>query len=70
MSSDPTAIILDLSTALDEITAALEPLLKTSLEERLESVTDGLEKAKLQVTMAYVVHDLIWSELCLPISYF
>lgn len=56
-----------LSTALSGLEAALGPLLATPL---LELTADALplEKAKLDVTMAYVVHDLIWSMFPLPSS--
>lgn len=58
---DPIETLSTLSTAVQELEAALSPILAIPLVELLANATDSLEKAKLDVTLAYVVHDLIWS---------
>lgn len=67
MSSDPSTALESLSTSLSVLEAALVPFLATPLEETLAQ-NDGepLQKAKLQVMVGYVVHDLIWSESTAP----
>lgn len=62
MASESSAALAELSSAVATLSAALSPLLATSLVEVVEEGIEPLEKAKLEVTMAYVVHDLIWSE--------
>lgn len=57
---DPIETLSTLSTAVQELEAALSPILAIPLVELLANATDSLEKAKLDVTLAYVVHDLIW----------
>ena len=62
--ADPTKTLPQLSTSLATLEEALAPLLATPFEE----VSEGLEplvKARLDVMVGYVVHDLIWSELSL-----
>lgn len=62
--ADPTKTLSQLSTSLATLEEALAPLLATPFEE----VSEGLEplvKARLDVMVGYVVHDLIWSELSL-----
>jgi hypothetical protein len=62
MASDCSATLEDLSVAINTLSSALSPLLQSSLAELVENGIAPLEKAKLEVTMAYVVHDLVWSE--------
>lgn len=61
-SIDVSDTLAQLTASLVSVSTALTPLLATSLEQLAEDGIDPLEKAKLEVTMAYVVHDLIWSE--------
>lgn len=65
MSLDISGIVLALSGSLDTLQSALDPILQTPLEELVADV-EPLEKAKLEVTVAYLVHDLIWSKLRIP----
>lgn len=59
---DPIDSLAVLSTALTSLESSLSPLLEnaTNLISANEEIT--LDKAKMDVTMAYLVHDLIWSE--------
>ena len=58
---DPIETLSTLSEAVTELEAALSPILAVPLSELLSTSTNSLEKAKLDITLAYVVHDLIWS---------
>ncbi|KAK4705735.1 exosome complex protein LRP1, partial [Phenoliferia sp. Uapishka_3] len=61
MSADPSTALTELSTSFTVLESALAPLLSTSLEELLaQNETEPLQKAKLQVMISYVIHDLIW----------
>lgn len=65
--ADPTTTLSELSTSLTALEEALAPLLATPFEE----VSEGLEplvKARLDVMVGYVVHDLIWSEWALRLG--
>lgn len=70
LTMDPIETLATLSTAVTELQTALSPILAVPLVELLAGATDSLEKAKLDVTLAYVVHDLIWStsSLSRPLS--
>lgn len=63
---DPVETLATLNTAVKELETALSPILAVPLVELLASGKDSLEKAKLDVTLAYVVHDLIWSTFHTP----
>jgi exosome complex protein LRP1 len=60
--SDPSETVTDLASALTSLEAALDPLLASTYEEVSNPTLDPLQKAKLDVIVGYVVHDLIWSE--------
>lgn len=57
--TDPSATLATLSTSLDSLETALEPLLAKPFDEVLAD-QDPLVQARLQVLTSYVVHDLIW----------
>ncbi|BGP31436.1 hypothetical protein JCM10296v2_003200 [Rhodotorula toruloides] len=57
--TDPSATLATLSTSLDSLETALEPLLAKPFEEVLAD-QDPLVQARLQVLTSYMVHDLIW----------
>lgn len=64
-STEPSDILLTLNSSLDLLESSLQPLLSTPLQSLLDS-SDPLHQAKLQVMVAYIVHDLIWSKLISP----
>jgi exosome complex protein LRP1 len=57
----PSAAVAQVSDALDSLEDILEPLLQAPLNDTLGRL-DNLQKAKLQVLLGYVIHDLVWSE--------
>ncbi|BGO98787.1 Exosome complex protein [Rhodotorula toruloides] len=57
--TDPSATLDTLSTSLDSLETALEPLLAKPFDEVLAD-QDPLVQARLQVLTSYMVHDLIW----------
>lgn len=52
----------DLTSSIDELEDVLGPLLSTPLPELSGQLSGPLERAKLQVWLAYVLNDLIWSK--------
>ena len=50
-----------LDDQLDGLEAALEPLFASSLEETLGRLDTPLDRAKLNVLIGYLMHDLVWS---------
>lgn len=59
--SDPQANLAALTLDMNTLETSLAPLFAQSFEE-LSKEADPLEKAKLGVTVGYMVHDLIWSK--------
>jgi exosome complex protein LRP1 len=58
----PSAAVGQISSALDTLDDVLGPLLAAPFNETLARL-DNLQKAKLQVLLGYVIHDLMWSKL-------
>jgi hypothetical protein len=58
---DPAPTLSALSTSLDHLTAVLEPLLDRPWTDTLEDL-DVLQKAKMNVLVAYGICDVVWSE--------
>lgn len=58
---DPATCPSHLSSSLDDLTSALSPLLGQDWADTLDNL-DPLERAKMDVMMAYTVVDLIWGE--------
>ena len=56
---DPMPGLEQLSSSLDQLEHVLEPLLEKPWNETLQGL-DVLQRAKLNVLLAYVVHDLAW----------
>lgn len=61
MDTDPTATLHSFDTSLDTLEATLAPLLARPLNETREAL-GGIERAKLDVLVAYAVNNLVWSE--------
>jgi hypothetical protein len=59
-SAGPSAAVSQISTSLDTLDDVLEPLLAAPFNETLARL-DNLQKAKIQVLLGYVIHDLMWS---------
>lgn len=59
---DSTTTPLELSSSLLELETALSPILSRDWSEQLE-VLSPLERAKMDVMMAYTIVDLIWGKL-------
>ncbi|BEJ17774.1 hypothetical protein CspHIS471_0700420 [Cutaneotrichosporon sp. HIS471] len=62
MDADPAATLRDLNVSLDTIEAALAPLLARPLTETLEAL-GSIERAKLDVLLAFTVNNLVWMYL-------
>ncbi|GMK58024.1 hypothetical protein CspeluHIS016_0500560 [Cutaneotrichosporon spelunceum] len=62
MDADPAATLRDLDVSLDTIEAALAPLLAHPLNET-RSALGAIERAKLDVLVAYTVNNLVWMYL-------
>jgi hypothetical protein len=66
--SDSEAIALastltSLNTSLSQLELDfIQPLLAQTLADTLASLPGELDKAKLQVGLGYVIHDLVWSK--------
>ncbi len=50
-----------LSTSLSDVERILKPLLDKPWDDTLEDL-DGLQRAKMNVLVAYGICDLVWSE--------
>ncbi len=61
MDADPAATLRDFNVSLDSIEAALAPLLTRPLNETREGL-DAIQRAKLDVLVAYTINNLLWSE--------
>jgi hypothetical protein len=70
--SDSEAIALastltSLNTSLSQLELDfIQPLLAQTLADTLASLPGELDKAKLQVGLGYVIHDLVWSKCSFP----
>ncbi|BEI89972.1 uncharacterized protein CcaverHIS019_0300420 [Cutaneotrichosporon cavernicola] len=62
MDADPVATLRDFNVSLDTIEAALVPLLARPLTETREAL-GSIERAKLDVLLAYTVNNLVWMYL-------
>ena len=50
-----------LNSELDGLDAALEPLFESTLADVLAKSDKPLERAKMSATLAFTMHDLMWS---------
>lgn len=58
---DPAAALAQLKTSLDGLEGALAPILSQPWNETLEGTT-SVERAKMDVLLAYSINNLVWSE--------
>lgn len=59
---DPATTSVELESSLAELETALSPLFKQEWAAQMDGL-DPLERAKMDVMIAYTIVDLIWSEL-------
>lgn len=70
--ADPALLetLTTLSTQIDDLSTSLSPLLKgTPYSELIDQQSSPLLKAKLDITVSYALHDLIWGESVLHTLY-
>ena len=63
--SDPAAAIAALAQSLPDLEAAFEPILSQPWNELVDKL-EPLDRAKLDVFMAYAINNLIWGKLAPP----
>lgn len=56
---DPSTTPIELSSSLTQLESALSPLLAKEWSAQMEGM-DPLERAKMDVMIAYTIVDLIW----------
>ncbi|CAK9783758.1 hypothetical protein CC85DRAFT_289578 [Cutaneotrichosporon oleaginosum] len=62
MDADPAATLRDFSVSLDTLESALAPLLARPLAETRDAL-GTIERAKLDVLIAYTINNLVWMYL-------
>lgn len=58
---DPTATLKSFDASLNALEAAVAPLFKQGLNT-LRDELGGIDRAKLDVLLAYAINNLVWSE--------
>ena len=60
-NSDPSGALSGLMATLPNLEEAFEPILSKGWNEAVKDL-EPLDRAKLDVLMAYAINDLVWSE--------